>query len=398
MRAPKWDEARRAARAARPLPSESVDLVDADRRVLAGDMSALTALPAFTTSAMDGWAVSGDGPWRVVGRSLAGSAAAPAMTSGEAIGIATGARLPPGADRIVRRENGRLTDGILTAEAASSGDIRPAGEECEQDEILAVAGQELSPALIGLLAAAGHDSPLSVVRRPAAHLLILGDELLTSGVPRDGKVRDSLGTQLPAWLSRLGARPNGHTRVPDRLQDLVSALARVADINDVVVTTGGTAAGPVDFLHRAIEVLDGDLIVDQVAVRPGHPMLLARLPGRPGPASVSGDDGTDKWLLGLPGNPQSAIAGLMTLGQPLVDSLLGRGERDLEELRACEPISAPASETRLVAGNAKRDEFRPCRHLGSAMLRGLAAGTGFAVVPPGGVAAGGEVRWLPLPG
>ncbi|MDP4013286.1 MAG: molybdopterin molybdotransferase MoeA [Candidatus Nanopelagicales bacterium] len=397
LKAPAWADARAAARAARPVPSEAVDFADLDKRVLSDDLLALTPLPAFATSAMDGWAVSGDGPWRVVGQNLAGSSPEQGLAPGSAVVIATGAELPAGTDRIVRREHGSVSGAVLRTDVEPRTDIRPAGEECQQGEVLARAGQSMTPALIGLLAAAGHDSPIQVRRRPVAQLLILGDELLTSGISHDGKVRDSLGPQVPPLLSRLGAKVTGTTRVQDRLADHMSALSDASAQCDFVVTTGGTAAGPVDFLHQAIVELGGELVVDQVAVRPGHPMLLARLsaPTRPGSGSTVPDD---VWLLGLPGNPQSAIVGLLTLGQPLIDSLLGRPAAELDRVVAQEPITAPRHETRLFVGTAVGGRFSPSAHLGSAMLRGLASATGFAVVPPGGAQTGMDLEWLPLPG
>jgi molybdopterin molybdotransferase len=106
-------------------------------------------------------------------------------------------------------------------------------------------------------------------------------------------------------------------------------------------------------------------------------------------------DGTR--LLALPGNPQSAIVALLSLGWPLIDALLGRAERDLPEVILTDATTAPAHEHRLVASTLTGDRATPVRHLGSAMLRGLAGAQGFAVLPPGGAAAGESVQWLALP-
>lgn len=166
-------------------------------------------------------------------------------------------------------------------------------------------GATVTPAVLGLAAAAGHDR-LRVHRRPTVELLVLGDELLTSGLPGDGRVRDALGPLLPPWLHALGAEVTGHHRVPDAAAPLTEAVRRSSA--DVVVTTGSTAAGPVDFLHRALRANGAELLVDSVAVRPGHPMLLAVMPGtgsRPA-----------RHLVGLPGNPLAAVAGLVTLAAP----------------------------------------------------------------------------------
>ncbi len=155
---------------------------------------------------MDGWAVAGDGPWRVVGRVLAGGPTAAPLAPGEAVAIATGATPPAGARGVIRSERGSLDrEGLLDGECVDGQDLRPAGEEAAYGDVLLDAGMRLTPGHLGLAAAAGTDE-LEVVRRPTARILVLGDELLTAGLAREGRIRDSLGPQLPAWLDRLGVR------------------------------------------------------------------------------------------------------------------------------------------------------------------------------------------------
>lgn len=351
---------------------------------------ALCALPSFDTSAMDGWAVAGSAPWTIVGQSLAGRPVPGPLSAGQAVVIATGGVVPAGADAVVRSEDGHVgaSAGASVLRATTPEGpthVRPAGEECAVGEVLALGGTVINPALIGLAAACGHDD-LLVVPRPRVALVLFGDELATSGVPEIGLVRDSLGPQVPAWVARLGAGVVLVERCEDTLAAHVEAIGRAAAVSDVVLTTGGTAAGPVDHLHSAIARCQGELLIDSVAVRPGHPMLTATL------------DRGRTWLVGLPGNPQSAIVTLMTLGAPILAGLAGRPALpDLAEVRCVEDVGAPATEDRLVLGRVAGGEFHPGGHLGSGMLRGLAAATGFAVLPPGGVAAGSTVRWLPLP-
>jgi molybdopterin molybdotransferase len=388
---PRWDEARSALAAAlRPLAPVRHVLAVCDGLVLAEDLVALCALPSFTTSAMDGWAVAGPGPWTVVGQSLAGRPVPGPLTSGQAVVIATGGVVPEGAAAVVRSEEGvdQVRSGVrvLTAPAPDgSTHIRPAGEECTEGEVLAPAGTVLNPALIGLAAAAGHDE-LLVVPAPRVALVLFGDELATAGVPARGLVRDSLGPQVPAWVARMGVDVVLVERCEDTLAAHVEAIRRAASAADVVLTTGGTAAGPVDHLHAAIAACEGEVVIDSVAVRPGHPMLAAAL------------DRGRAWLVGLPGNPQSAIVTLMTLGAPILAGLAGRPALPaLDEVTCAEAVGAPVHEDRLVLGRLVDGEFVPGSHLGSGMLRGLAAASGFAVLPPGGVVAGATVRWLPLP-
>jgi molybdopterin molybdotransferase len=389
---PRWDDARTAvASAVRPLPPVRHLLTACDGLVLAEDLVALCALPSFDTSAMDGWAVAGIGPWTVVGQSLAGRPVPGPLSPGQAVVIATGGVVPAGADAVVRSEDGQVqARGGAEVLSAPTPDgpthVRPAGEECAAGEVLARAGTVLTPALVGLAAACGHDD-LVVVPRPRVALVLFGDELARAGIPPRGLVRDSLGPQVPAWVVRMGADVVLIERCEDTLAAHVEAIGRAAAAADMVLTTGGTAAGPVDHLHEAIARCAGEVVVDSVAVRPGHPMLAATVErGR-------------TWLVGLPGNPQSAIVTLMSLGAPILAALAGRPALpDLAVVTSAEAVGAPAQEDRLVLGRLREGAFVPGSHLGSGMLRGLAAATGFGVLPPGGVAAGDPVRWLPLPG
>ncbi len=388
---PRWDPARAAlAEMVEPLPAVRRDLAECDGLVLAHDLVARTALPSFDTSAMDGWAVRGPGPWTVVGASLAGRPVEDPLVDGQAVVIATGGVVPATAQAVIRSEDGTVSrvggsEVVGAPQPAGPTHVRPSGEECAPGEILATAGTLLNPALLGLAAACGHDT-LAVIPRPRAALVLFGDELATEGVPAPGMVRDSLGPQVPAWLARMGADVVAVERCADTLAAHVEAIGRAASDADLILTTGGTAAGPVDHLHAAVAANDGAVLVDSVAVRPGHPML----------AGTVGPDST--WLVGLPGNPQSAIVTLVSLAAPIVAGLAGRPVLpDLVEVPSAQDLGAPAHEDRLVLGTLVAGTFHPGSHLGSGMLRGLAGATGFGVLPPGGVAAGEPVRWLPLP-
>ncbi|MCU7823708.1 molybdopterin-binding protein, partial [Kitasatospora sp. DSM 101779] len=320
------------------------------------------------------------GPWRPTGRLLAGAAPAP-LADGTAVEIATGAQLPPGATGVLRREHGRTVQGLLHGEVGPGQDVRPRGQECRRGETLLPAGTRVTGPVLGLAAAAGHDL-LAVRRRPTVELLLLGDELLDSGVPGPGLVRDALGPLLPPWLSAAGAEQVGVRRVGDD-RDLLRDALRHSPA-DVVVTTGGTAAGPADFLHAALAEAGARLLVDGVAVRPGHPMLLAALPG-------------GRHLVGLPGNPLAAAAGALTLALPLLDALAGRAEPPTRAEPAAVVLPGHPEDTRLVPVVRTGDGLVPLRFDGPAMLRGLALAEAVAVVPPGGVPAGGRAEVLELP-
>ena len=382
-----WAEARAIARAAgRPLPAVSRTLHHAREHVLARPIVALTDLPSFDTSAMDGWAVAGPGPWRVRGRLLAGDTGEDigAMRDGDAVEIATGARVPHGATAVLRSERSRVEGRTLFGDVhvQQGTDIRACGQECRRGDELLPAGATVTPAVTGLAAASGYDE-LVVVDRPRVELLILGDELLDAGPPRDGRIRDALGPLITPWLRTLGADLLRVRRVGDSLDALRGHVT--ASRADIVLTTGGTADGPRDHVHRMLDDLAAHVLVDGVAVRPGHPMLLARLPGeRPGPG---------RHLVGLPGNPLAAVAGMLTLAVPLLRRLSGRPEPRPRRIRVAADIGGHAHDTRLVPMRADR----PLVFSGPAMLRGLAVADGIAVVPPGGVRAGERVEVLAAP-
>ncbi|WP_345648487.1 molybdopterin molybdotransferase MoeA, partial [Streptomyces tremellae] len=385
-----WAEARvraaRAGRVARGSRSHRVPGGHALGEALAEPLTALTDLPSFDTSAMDGWAVSGPGPWTVQaeGSVLAGRAYPGPLADGTAVRIATGARVPGEATAVIRSEHARTDEaGRLHAEqrVTQGQDIRPRGQECRAGDQLLPAGATVTPAVLGLAAAAGYDT-LHTVPRPRAEVLVLGDELLTEGLPHDGLIRDALGPMIAPWLRSLGAEVLATHRIRDDADTLRAAIT--ASRADLIVTTGGTAGGPVDHVHPVLRAAHAALLVDGVAVRPGHPMLLAEL-----------DAG--RHLVGLPGNPLAAVSGLLTLVEPLLRGLAGR--------RALAPYHAPVGEglrghphhTRLVPFVHRDDVLEPVHFNGPAMLRGIAIADGLAVVPPGGVDPGELLDVLDLP-
>jgi molybdopterin molybdotransferase len=377
-----WEQARsQAYESWKKLPSEKVLISLCVDRTLATDALALVELPTYPTSAMDGYAVCGKGPWKIVGEVKAGAPMKGSLKEGAAVKIATGAVIPDKTFGIIRWEVATVDGENLSGDVREGQDIRPAGLESKKGEVLAAAGTILNPGVIGLLAAAGYDS-LDVVRAPKATIILLGDEIVLEGLPHDGLVRDALGPQLPGWLQRLGVEVIATEYISDELNLVVDAFAKAAKSSDIIFTTGGTADGPRDHVHAAIAELKGELIVDRVKVRPGHPMLLAHINNVP--------------LVGLPGNPQSAIVALLTLGQPVIDALMGRKEVELNQIVTGDDIDVPEGFTRLVLGNVVDGWFEMGEYLGSAMLRGLAHSTGFAVADKS-MEEGEMVVWLPLP-
>jgi molybdopterin molybdotransferase len=379
-----WDKARVAAHeagAAHAVDAVELPLADADGATLASPLLARTDLPAFPTSSIDGWATRGPAPWRVTGRILAGTTAGPLTEDGTCVEIATGAMVPDGTEQIVRvEESTRTSDGRVTGTARPMREWRDQGDEARAGEELFPAGTPVTPGLIGLAASCGYDT--LVVRRPVAAILVFGDELLGSGLPGDGRVRDALGPALPAWLRRIGAEATPVVRVEDTLDAHVKAIQAALDSGaDLVCTTGGTMHGPVDHLHPALRELGAEYVVNAVEVRPGFPMLLARVGGA--------------LIAGLPGNPQSAIVALLSLGAPAIAGLAGRPLPELRTVRLGGNVPGRGGHTHLALVDGAG---RPVSHVASSMLRGLAGAVGFAVIPPGSAGVAGETAALvPLP-
>ncbi|MFG2132494.1 molybdopterin molybdotransferase MoeA [Streptomyces sp. NPDC048751] len=396
-----WPEARaiaaRAARAAsRRRTTVSVTLADALGLVLAAPLTALTDLPSFDTSAMDGWAVAGPGPWDVRDEGvLAGHAAPEPLADGEAARIATGARIPPDTTAVLRSEHGRTDDKgrlhvALPQDSGRAGgtptlghgqDIRPRGQECRNGDQLLPVGTLVTPAVLGLAAAAGYDT-VAAVPRPRVEVMVLGDELLSEGLPHDGLIRDALGPMLPPWLRALGAEVTAVRRIGDDAKALHKAIT--GSDADLIVTTGGTAAGPVDHVHPTLRRIGAELLVNGVKVRPGHPMLLARTK-------------EDQHLVGLPGNPLAAVSGLLTLAEPLLRTLAARPAPEPYTLPLQDAAHGHPYDTRLIPVVLRGDRAVPLHYNGPAMLRGIAAADALAVVPPGGARPGQEAELLDLP-
>jgi molybdopterin molybdotransferase len=387
-----WADAREAVfeagSAAAPAPAP-VPLVETDGLTLAEPLSTLTDLPAFPTSSVDGWAVRGDAPWRIVGRVLAGDRAEPLTADGTCVEIATGGMVPVGTSAVVRVEDSTVDgDVVIAGTPRKTPDWRMPGEEAARGDELLPAGTPITPGVIGLAASCGYDSLLC---RPAPRsaLLVFGDELLTAGSPGDGRVRDALGPSLPPWLRRAGTDVV-HVRAPvaDTLTDHVAAIHGAIDAGaQLICTTGGTMHGPVDHLHPALAELGAKYVVNTVAVRPGYPMLVAQLP-----------DG--QFVAGLPGNPQSTFVALVSLVMPLLAGLTGRPLPALPPVTLGADVPGRGDFTHLAL--VRRDPVDglayPVPHVGSSMLRGLARSFGFVVIPPGAHGlAGARAHLVPLP-
>lgn len=389
---PTWLEARQLAfDCAVPLAPVELPLALAAGHTLTRDVAALQELPHYDSSAMDGWAISGGGPWILAGRK-------PFLSPGSASVIATGGLVPVGAQSILRKESGqihqdangslflRLNDNAKEGEPGLGQHIRPAGEEAAAGEVLIPAGTTLNPGHIALAAVAGHDN-LQVQAKPVVGIVLTGSEVVTSGVPEPGNVRDTFGPQLGTVISLLGGTPAGSLRIGDSYPEWLAALggsdAFPGPMPDLTITTGGTGCSGTDHFRAAIAALGGQLL-DGIAMRPGHPAVLAGLP-----------DG--RFVVGLPGNPLAAMMALITMGAPLLEALGGKPLSAVGQVISAADVDPCPGRTRLIPCTFIEGLAFPVRHTGPGMMRGLAWADGVMAVPPAGVQSGEPVPVLPLP-
>ena len=365
-----------ASRAATALPLEQVPLDKAVGRVLAAAVRARSDLPGSDTAAMDGYAVSGPGPWRSIGRVLAGGPAwSNALAPGEAVEIMTGAVVPAGTVAVLPYETADLTAGVLGDRAH----IRRAREDARTGDELLGAGQVVTPAVAGLLAQSGADD-VPVHRQPRIRLLVTGDEVIPAGVPAAGQVRDVFGPMVSALVTAAGGIMAERLLLRDD-PDLLAERLRAPDV-DVVVVTGSSSAGAADHLQHVLAELGARRLVDQVACRPGRPQMLAALP-----------DG--RWVAGLPGNPFAGLVAAMTVLRPLLYGLTGRASPAGLRLPVTGDVRAAPSVTRLVPVVLAGDHAKVVPGSRPASLGGAARADALAVLADDW-ATGAPADLLPL--
>jgi molybdopterin molybdotransferase len=378
-----------------PLAREEVAIGEADGRWLAEDVAALVAQPPCDVSAMDGWAVraaDGADPRHVVGVSAAGAGFRGTIGRGETVRIFTGAPVPTGADAVVLQEDAALEGEwvrIVAVDAVTPGrHIRRAGQDFRANDTLARAGQQLSPARIGLLAAGGHGR-LGVRRAPRVAVLATGSELVPPGVvPKPPRIVSSNGAMIAALARRAGARVSDHGIVADDRHATRRALAAAAGGADVLVTIGGASVSAHDLVRPALADLGGRLDFWRIAIRPGKPLLAGRL--------------GDAIVLGLPGNPVSAFVCALLLLCPLLRHLAGAADPMPKERRGRAGAAVEANGARRAFLRARLDEqsgeplVTPAPVQDSAMLSVLAASDVLLIRPEHAPALsrGAEVAFL----
>ncbi len=396
---PVSDALRLVREAARPIERrERVTLTDAAGRIAAETLTARADVPPFDRAAMDGYAVlatgtdgaTADAPrrLRMAGVTYAGDAPHAALGPGECVEIATGAPLPPGADAVVMVEHtAREGADVLIREPVRAGrNVSHRGNDLPAGTAVVTAGQWLSPARVGALAAAGV-ADLLVFAQPIVALASTGDELVEPGRPLGpGQIHDVNRYTLPPVIAAHGALARHLPPIGDGLDDVHAALDATTGA-DLVVFTGGSSVGDRDLVAAAVAER-GEIVFHGVAMKPGKPTLLARL-------RAEADAPAGRLFLGLSGNPTSCLANAYVILVPLL-RLMGR-------LPAWQPRQVTATLGRDILARAERHEFHPVRmdgdtavtaFKGSGEITSLSHADGYIEIPAGTgrLAAGTSVR------
>ncbi|MGW0250018.1 NTP transferase domain-containing protein [Nocardia goodfellowii] len=380
------DEARNLLRARlSKLTAYRTELRAVRGAALAAPILAAGALPRFDVSAMDGYAVAGDGPWRLrrdIG--FAGGQRPVGLLPGEAVRIATGAHVPDGTGNVLRDEFTDVTaENVLHRRPGTPlrEDIRRRGDIHLPGDLIAA---EATPVTSGLIsAAASVEVTEAVVRGPVrARIVMTGDEIRSDGPLQTGQTRDSIGPILPDVLSWYGIRTVDRVHLRDTPTGFDDVLATAGDF-DLLVIVGATGGGAADQLRCAVGRTQAELLVPRLELRPGGSTLVAELPSR-------------TTVLGLPGNPFAAVATLMAMAPAIVEGRTGAhpARPYIGPLHNANSVAGPVPRV-VAARRAPFGGFLAEPHRSTAYLGGLIDRDGLVIVPAHATDAT-PVEFLPL--
>ena len=309
-----------------PLEAERVPLDQACGRVLTKDLTARLTQPPFDASAMDGYAVRArdveklPATLKLVGESAAGAGFKGRVGAGEAVHIFTGAPVPMGADTIAIQEDAVLRGDVVTIKDATPGrHIRPRGQDFKKGETLLSAGTRLGARELMLAAAMNH-AELTVRRKPKVAILATGDEVVPAGTKlAPDQIVSSVPYGLAALIEARGGEAMSLGIAKDELES-IAMLARTGSAADILVTIGGASVGERDLVASVLKPEGLALEFWKIAMRPGKPLLYGRM-------------GAQR-LLGLPGNPVSALVCAEVFLVPMLKRLLGLSEESRPEPEA----------------------------------------------------------------
>lgn len=374
-----------------PLPGEEVPLIDAAGRVLARPVQAQRDQPPFAASSMDGYAVKAaeverDAMFKVIGEAAAGHAFAGKVGAGQAVRIFTGAPVPAGADFVVIQEDvGRAGDLITIVEDPGPKDnIRPAGCDFAAGTEIS-APRLLTPQDVALLASMNIDR-VPVTRKPVVAILANGDELVMPGErPGPDQIIASNSFGLKAMLEQLGATARMLPIARDTLSSLRMAF-ELAEGADLIVSIGGASVGDHDLVGQAAADLGMARSFYKVAMRPGKPLMAGRLNGAA--------------MVGLPGNPVSAMVCGHIFLAPMVRAMLGLGTTlpNLRSVRLTGDLGANGPREHYMRAVVDGDRLHAFDNQDSSLLTVLSQANALLVRPPNDppIRSGAMVNYLPL--
>jgi len=385
------------------LRTEKVDLPNALGRVLAQDVVADSDLPPFDRSQMDGYAVraadttAAPVSLRIVGESAAGKGWHQQMNACEAVRIMTGAPVPEGADSVQQVElTHELKDGTvveLLAAVEPGRSIVKQGDEIKAGETVLRGGVTINAAMMAVLAAFGY-AQVEVSKRPRVAVAATGSELVTvAEQPGQDQIRDSNNYSISAYAELTGAVVQRLSLIRDETSLLKRQIAEAANNFDVVVTSGGVSMGVYDVTKNALKELGAEIFFERVALRPGKPIVFARLPG-------------GALFFGLPGNPVSVSVTFNLFTRTAILAMQGANEPVLKQ----ETVML----ARAVNGTMDRESYLPAQLMtnddgeliafplkwgGSSDFVSFALTTALVIIPAGvkSVEAGSLVKAIPLP-
>jgi molybdopterin molybdotransferase len=304
-----------------PLPPRRTALFDALGLVLAEDVVSAEAIPPFTNSAMDGFAVRAEDCARaapgapvsleVLADLPAGSVALLEVSGGTAIRIMTGAPIPAGADTVVPVEHTESVAGHvrISASVKPGSNVRLAGEDLREGDHVLPKGAVLTPAALGVLASIG-EAEAPVRPRVRVAILTTGDELVdASARPGPGRIRDSNIHTMCGQAVAFGAVPVPFPRVPDTREAVTAALTSACERADVIVTNGGISVGDYDFIKSVLVELGAREVFWKVAQKPGGPLGYWLIDGKP--------------VFGIPGNTVAAMVCMEEYVRPAIRKMMG---------------------------------------------------------------------------
>jgi len=375
------------------LEPETKPILDSLGQVLAEDVYAQFSIPPLDNSAMDGYAVNAEDTkgasdstpirLRVIDEVAAGYMSKKSVTPGTAIRIMTGAPIPAGADAVVQFEHtseasrmgygqkARLSEVEVYRPVTPGQNIRQAGEDVRQGEMILKKGSTIRPAEIGVLASLGH-SVVRVIRRPKVAILATGDELVQVGEHLPiGKIYNSNTYSVASQVLRYGAIPVILGIARDREEDLISKIRQALEC-DMLITTAGVSVGDYD-LTKKVLATEGEINFWQVRMKPGKPLAFGRIGKLP--------------HLGLPGNPVSSMVSFEQFGRPAILKMMGKTEFRKPEVTAVLHGGADNRDGRRCYYRAVVRKINGTWHAdltgpqGSGILTSMALANGLVIVP-----------------